>query len=221
MTLIMKPVLSKGKRQYVFNLSWIVILLIGAYFLKSRYKAEVLPVLSSMPKVYYNDIIIGEDNAPLQVIMFHNYYSVGGRKFFDEAYSEMLEKYIKSGKIQFVIKLIEPGEHPDMMLALQTAICLNQFGVWDTFHDVIIFNPLAVHSEEFKKLIDEYISVNSDIAECILTNDMFDDVIRNNNDYYMLNTKVSPTFVVNNKLLQGYKGVDELFNVFDYELDNY
>lgn len=202
---------------YLFTL--ILAILVIYILLKKYYSDDSLTVLNEQVEIYDNDIVIGDFESQLSIIMYYSYYSASGKQFYETVFPILKKDYIDKGKVKLIIKLIEPSEHPDMLLALQTAICLNQYGKVDKFHNLLLFNPLVVHTEEFNQLIDDYINVNPELAECILNSNNFSDIIRNNNDFYKLNIKGTPTFVIHDKVLLGTKeGVNSLLNVINKEL---
>jgi protein-disulfide isomerase len=65
--------------------------------------------LQTIQKVDQNDIVIGEENAPVSIIMYTKFNCVYCKEFFATTYNTIYNEYIVTGKVKFVIRyLINP-----------------------------------------------------------------------------------------------------------------
>ena len=140
-----------------------------------------------------DDFVYGSDTAPLTVYMFAT------RNFLALDLPYIQQHYTDSGRLLLVVKPIEPAENPDMMSALQLAACMNRNGNADDILKLLLTEPSAVYTDEFRQLIDDIINNNEELAEC-LTADNFSGIRQNNSNFFALKSKVTPIFVINNHL---------------------
>jgi protein-disulfide isomerase len=156
------------------------------------------------------DIVLGDLNAPISVIMFFDYNCSFCRNFFNNEYEEFKINYIDNNKTNLVLKLINLSEQPDLMKALQAAICINKIGNLTPYHNLLLYNNRVIYSEEFKELLDYYIGENTEIAECLLSDTSLQDILKNNATFKKLKLKGTPTFVINDRIYHGYKNYKDL-----------
>ena len=150
------------------------------------------------------DIVIGDVDQENTVFLYFSYHCNFCRRFYDEVYPELDSLFIKEKKLKLILKLVEFNEHPDVVKGLQTVVCLNKYGKLSKLHELLLYNPGVVYSDEFNSLIDQYIFDNSDFAECYLHDNEYHWLKANNKEFYALNLKGTPTFVINNNVYEGY-----------------
>ncbi len=165
-----------------------------------------------------DDFVYGSDTAPLTVYMFATYNCRHCRNFLALDLPYIQQHYTDSGLVRFVIKSIEPAENSDMMSALQLAACMNRNGNADDILKLLLTEPSAVYTDEFRQLIDDIINNNEELAEC-LTADNFSGIRQNNSNFFALKSKVTPIFVINNHLYKGHRKLNRFLEVLDYELN--
>lgn len=165
-----------------------------------------------------DDFVYGSDTAPLTVYMFATYNCRHCRNFLALDLPYIQQHYTDSGRLRLVVKPIEPAENPDMMSALQLAACMNRDGNADDILKLLLSEPSAVYTDEFRQLIDDIINNNEELAEC-LTADNFSGIKQNNSDFFALKSKVTPIFVIDKHLYKGRRKLDQFLEVLDYELN--
>jgi hypothetical protein len=127
-------------------------------------------------------------------------------------------EFITNKKLTLVLKPLEVNQHPDVMYALQTAVCINKFGIFDSFHELLLYNPMVVYSDEFRNLVDDFISSNPHLAECLLNNSDYSYLKGNILDFYKNNLTATPTFVINKNIYKGFKDTQTLLKIIRKEL---
>ena len=165
-----------------------------------------------------DDFVYGSDTAPLTVYMFATYNCRHCRNFLALDLPYIQQHYTDSGRLRLVVKPIEPAENPDMMSALQLAACMNHDGNADDILKLLLSEPSAVYTDEFRQLIDDIINNNEGLAEC-LTADNYSGIKQNNSDFFALKSKVTPIFVIDKHLYKGRRKLDRFLEVLDYELN--
>lgn len=164
------------------------------------------------------DIIYGSDTAQLTIYMFSTYGCRHCRNFLMLDLPYVRQRYVDSGLVRFVIKPIEPTEDKDMLSALQLAVCMNQNGTFDDINELLLTEPSAVYTEEFKTLVDDIINGNRELAECLVSND-FAYIRQNNALFDKLGSKGTPIFVVGDHLYRGHRKIEQFCRIVEYELN--
>ena len=162
-----------------------------------------------------NDIVIGQADAPTTIFLYHSYTCKYCKKFFIETFPLLKKQKIDKGQVKLVVKMICQSEQKDMLRAVQTAWCLQKFGKWDKYHQLLLHNINVVYSEEFNQLIEQYIYDNPDIAQCIIENNDYEDLKRNYYEFKQNNFTGTPTFVIDGKVFYGFKSYDELIEIIN------
>ena len=164
------------------------------------------------------DIIYGSDTAQLTIYMFSTYGCRHCRNFLMLDLPYVRQRYVDSGLVRFVIKPIELAEDKDMLSALQLAVCMNQNGTFDDINELLLTEPSAVYTEEFKTLVDDIINGNRELAECLVSND-FAYIRQNNALFDKLGSKGTPIFVVGDHLYRGHRKIEQFCRIVEYELN--
>ncbi len=165
------------------------------------------------------DIVFGDSDERNSVIMYFSYHCNYCRKFIEEVYPILDSLYIRKGQINLILRFVEFNQHPDVMDALQTVVCINRYGKLDKLHELLLFNPGVVFSEEFKKLISQYIVDNPNFAQCYLEHHDYNWLKSNNDEFYTLNSKGTPTFVINKHAYEGYYNYESFIEILSTEFN--
>lgn len=164
-----------------------------------------------------SDISYGSDSARLAIYMFVSYTCRHCRAFLNIDLPQIQTRYIDSGLVRVVLKPIDLAENPDMMSALQLAACMNKNGNADDLVELLISDPFAVYSDDFRQLIDDIIDANPAMAECLLADD-FSYIKENNLLFNATSSKGTPIFVVDGHLYGGRRDFGQFCEIIDYEL---
>jgi len=167
----------------------------------------------------YLDISYGTDSADLTVYMFVNYKCKLCRQFLILNLPYIQQKYIDSGYVRFVIKPIEIAEDKDMMTAIQLLLCMNQNNDADEINELLISEPRAVYSDDFRQLVSDIENGNPNLAECLLSDD-YEYIRQNNLLFNKIGSKGTPIFVISKHLYKGYRDINNFCKIIDYELNN-
>ena len=195
----------------------IIVKLINYYQPKLFVSSTIHSELTGEVKEHDMDIVFGSEDAPLTVYMYSHYSCKYCVKFLKEDFPELSEEYIKSGKIRFVLKLIELSRNPDVLYSLQAAVCVNRFGDFDKFNELLLSDYRVVFTTEFKDLINSFIDDNSNLAECILNNNNYSYIYTNNREFMELGLKGTPTFIINNHVFSGYRNCHDFRKILAIE----
>jgi protein-disulfide isomerase len=167
-----------------------------------------------------NDIIWGQDDAPLRMVMFSSYKCKFCTLFFNEVFPKIKEQYIAPGDLKMVLKFIDLREEPDMMRAIQAAVCINKFSNFEKFHELLLLNSNIVHTRDFQFLLDDFLAENTDIAQCMVNHNSYEYIRNNNKEFRQLEFSGTPTFVINKQIFTGYRDFEHFNNILKRALRN-
>ena len=204
--------LKKSSLIYVIGVVAVVLLV---FFIINNKKTHKIAI--SIPANNL-DITYGVDTAPIQIVMYSDYSCSYCNKFLKSVLPLIKEKYIKKGKVKFTIKLLTFSSNSSLNNAYKAAICLNKYGNFDKFNELLLLEPKAVFSEQFDELIDSYINRNTYFAECMLSGKAESYLSENLQQFYDNKFKVTPMFIINNRVYAGFVGYELLCEIINKQL---
>lgn len=166
------------------------------------------------------DIVWGNAHAPLTMIVYSSYQCKFCTLFFEETFPDLKQKYVNTGRLRIVLKLVNLREIPEIMQAIQASVCINRFSDFEKFHELLLTNYEVVYSGEFKILLDDFIAANPDIAQCLIQHDNYAYVHQNNNEFREYNFSGTPTFIIGNKVYSGFRKTEWFEDIFQKQLNN-
>lgn len=161
-------------------------------------------VLRETPKLSALDITFGSDTAPLTVFAYMSYHCGYCRLFFTDVYPELEKEFISSGKVRFVLKIVEHSKNPDRINEARTAICINRYGYYGKLHELLVTNSSVIYTDEFREMVNHFIDSDPLVAECILGNESMDYVLQIRNEFDKFGFTGTPTFVIGSRVYKGY-----------------
>lgn len=164
------------------------------------------------------DIVYGDDSADLTIFLFSNYSCSFCRKFFAFVYPKLKEEYIDQGKIKLVVKPVDLTNNENVINSLKIAVCINEYGNFEKLNKLLLFEPTAVYTTEFRNLIDEFIERDIFVAECMLGGESDEYIVENILKFKSLNLTGTPTFIINNKIYKGYREYEIFKKLIEKEL---
>ncbi len=85
--------------------------------------------------------INGDKNAPITIVEFSDFECPFCKAFFDDAYPEIKEKYIDTGKVKFSYRHFPLNSiHPNAQIAAEASECANEQNAFWEYHDLLFEN---------------------------------------------------------------------------------
>lgn len=191
----------------------IVLIVIGAsgYFIVQKHNKKQLDNKVQAILVEKDfDIVVGDKNAELTVVLYYGYNCFYCKKFFEKGYDQLNDEFIKSKKVKIILRLMTTSRNLQIENALKSIICVNKVGSFEYLHDLLLYNYSVIFSPEFQEIIDVFIEKDLAFAECFLEDDVLEYLQNNYNDLKKLGSKSLPTFVIGNKTYLGYNDYETL-----------
>lgn len=167
---------------------------------------------------FENDIVFGNENAPLSVYMFANYDCSYCRFFLQNELPLIDSLFIQKGKLKLILKLVNFTHEYYSERASKAAICFNQYSDYQKLNSLFLIQPEIIYSREFDTLIESYINKNEGFAECFYSGIAENSLLQNKNLFYNLKLDKLPTFIINNKTVVGFKEADKFIRLIEKEL---
>ncbi|WP_430810421.1 MULTISPECIES: thioredoxin domain-containing protein [unclassified Carboxylicivirga] len=162
-------------------------------------------ILKDIKKELLSDIVLGNPTAKNNVIVFFDYNCTYCQQFIKEVYPELQRGVFEKYDLKITLRLVCRSTDVKATAAYQTAICLYQAGGdYMKLHQLLMHEPAIIYSDYFTQIREDYIHSNELLAECILNKEN-EDVKRNIFQFQHLETRGTPTFIVGNNVIKGFK----------------
>ncbi|TAJ14755.1 hypothetical protein DMA11_04260 [Marinilabiliaceae bacterium JC017] len=215
---VMKKFLMNKKYWVAYSFTVILLVLIAIKIWTLFFSDHGYVELEAEIKTNEYDIAFGADNAVVTIYMYSSYNCGFCTKFFNDVYPKLKTNFIDGGKVRLVVKPLVLGNNAAVQKATQAAICVNKFGSFEKYHQLLIYEPQVVYTNEFKQLLDDYISDNTEIAECLLDNDDYSYLDGNMRDFKVLGLTGTPTFIIGKRVYKGYLDYNSIDKIINGEL---
>jgi protein-disulfide isomerase len=161
----------------------------------------------------------GSDDAKVTLSLFFDYECGYCTDFFKQTFLELEKDYISTGKINYYQYNLPLESHPKGYMAAKSAECAKQQSkYWEMHSKIISQNNLSV--SELKKSAFEIQLDTAIFCKC-LKNSNTDSIVKKQKDFansYQI--KGTPTFIINNRLIQGNPGYLLLKGIINEEIIN-
>ncbi len=156
------------------------------------------------------DLVYGSDTATNKLVVFISYQCAWCQKFLTETFPALKTNYIDNGKLQLVIKLVQPTTDPNAELALQMLVCLNQAGNPQPLQTLLLAEPNVIYSREFMTLNDEFLHKDAAYAQCMATQQSKMLIDSNLVLFRELNLTGTPTIIYKKNIYKGFKTYEQM-----------
>ncbi len=92
------------------------------------------------PRPMANDNAMGDPNAPITIEEFSDYQCPYCQRFYLETESQLVEKYIATGKVYFIYRSFGEFIGPESRAAAEAAYCAGEQNKYWEFHDILFAN---------------------------------------------------------------------------------
>ncbi|PIN89940.1 disulfide bond formation protein DsbA [Candidatus Pacearchaeota archaeon CG10_big_fil_rev_8_21_14_0_10_34_76] len=198
--------------------------------------APTLPTQPSRVEVSADDDpVLGEENAPVEIIEFSDYQCPFCRKFWTETFPLLKSEYIDTGKVRFVYRDFPLDSiHSAATPAAEAANCVMEQGGDEAYfkmHDKIfqegnildggdantgpVRSTVSFTNEDLKKWAND---VGYDIDTCLDSGKFRSEVQKDLNDGSSYGVQGTPGFFINGKPLSGAQPYSVFKQIIDAEL---
>lgn len=173
---------------------------------KEKRYSEVVNSIEQKPE----DVIFGNDTVSNTIFLYASYNCRYCRYLFKRTFPQLQEKYLDKGLVKVVVKWVDFGEDPNSLYALQAASCIYRYGYYDKFHELLLTNPSVIVSEDFRVLLDDIMTENNEIAECVLFSNSYSYLKANVTEFRANKLSGTPCLVMNKHAYGGFISFEDL-----------
>jgi protein-disulfide isomerase len=188
----------------VYLISFILIILIIQKIFDIYRQTQNSKIIKREPIVNQYDIIFGADTASNVLFLYGNYTCQYCRRFFSEVFPKLNEKYIQTGKIKLVYKIMVNDHNEKLIKAMKTIICIHKYGNFEKLNQLLLEEPNVVYLPDFEEMIEHFIDSDPLVAECIMGQESEIYLLDIKKEFYNFGFKGTPTFVIKNKYYTGF-----------------
>jgi protein-disulfide isomerase len=159
-----------------------------------------------------DDAFMGEENAPVTIVEFSEFQCPYCGKYFNDAYPQIMEKYVETGNVKYVFRDFPLSFHAGAYPAALASECVRDQGGDEAYfemHDRLFENQnvLGYDSDTLKSTLVSYAEAlgadKGEFLECY-ENDTFKEEIYADMSYgQSIGISGTPSFIVNGELLVG------------------
>ena len=166
-----------------------------------------------------DDPFIGNPDAPVTIVEFGDFQCPFCARFFQETEQQIIEKYVKTGKVKFVYRdfpLTNIHEHAQK--SAEAAECADEQGKFWPYHDILFERQESLGSENYKVWAAELGLNVQQFNSCLDSGKYADEVQKDLNDGQLAGVNGTPATFVNGRLIQGAVPYAQFAAVIEEEL---
>lgn len=163
-----------------------------------------------------DDPVLGNPDAPVVIVEFGDFQCPFCKRFFDTARKDLIEKYIRTGKVKFVYRDFPLEQiHPYARPTAEGAECADEQGKYWPYHDALYEKQSEFGSLNFVTLAKDLGLDVEQFKQCFETHKYKDEVTKDYNDGLKAGVNGTPANFINGRLIPGAQP----FNVFELAIE--
>ncbi len=222
-------------KDYVLPVSILVaaVLIAGAVIYSAGTTAPPSPAGQQQPtavntnalKLTNDDVVMGDLNAPVTVIEYGDYQCTFCGRFFSDTESQIVDNYVKTGKVRFVFRNF-PFLGPESVPAANAAECAKDQGKFWEYHDAL-FSAEVKDGQENNGNLNRglFMSIASGLGlnttqfgSCLDSGKYASLITAQKNTAISLSVQATPTFFVDAQKVEGALPYDQFRALIDQTL---
>ncbi len=153
-----------------------------------------------------DDAMKGDVKAPVTIIEFSDYECPFCKRYFDNTLPQIMEKYVDTGKVNYVFRDFPLGFHAKAKPAANAAECIREQGgdaMYFDYHDVLFSNQEEIGVENLKEYASAFDIDQGQFNTCLDEGKYDDEVAKDTADGSKYGVRGTPAFFVNGIVLSG------------------
>jgi protein-disulfide isomerase len=162
-----------------------------------------------------NDIVLGNETAPVELIVFTNYGCSFCKNFFMKDFDKINQNYIQNGIVKVVIRFMVNENNEKKLLAAKLAIEAYRNGKFESFNKVMDKYYSDADSSLLVQKAKEIGITDESIVHILSSELIHKQLLLDYKEAKLKGVKGTPSFVVDGKLHTGYKNYEFLSERID------
>lgn len=155
-----------------------------------------------------DDVILGDPDAPVSIVIYGDYECPFCGKMFQEAEQVLREKYVETGKAFMIYRdfPLDGGPqplHPNARSAAEAANCAKDQGKFWIYHDTLFEKQNQLASINYVSLAGELGLDSQAFSECVTSGKYKDKVQKDQDGGILIGVNGTPATFVNSQLVPG------------------
>lgn len=151
-----------------------------------------------------DDIIVGNADAPVTVVMYSKFDCGYCKVFFEVNYPQLTKKYIDKGIVKFVIRFLSLPSNQESFYIAKCSYYAHSKNVFTEFNNELIFqNSEKIDSIRASDLIFKIVKDSSGMRDYFLSSDVSRLLLIKREKAKEAGIFKTPTFIINGNLLLG------------------
>jgi len=167
-----------------------------------------------------NDAVLGEANAPVTIVEFSDFECPFCARFHTDAWKQINEKYVKTGKVKFVYRDYPLPFHPNAQKAAESSECAKEQGKFWEMHDVLFAKGVEGGVTTFKTYAKDLGLNTAKFNDCLDSGKYESEVNKDLEDGSKYGVQGTPAFFINGVLVSGAQPFQAFQQVIEAQLSN-
>lgn len=151
-----------------------------------------------------DDPALGNPNAPVTIVEFSDFQCPYCEKFFQGTERQIIEKYVKTGKVRFVYRDFPlSSRHPMAQKAAEAGECAHEQDKFWEYHNMIFKNQPDLNADNLKKWARDLGLDAGKFNACLDGSKYAGEVQKDLDDGVALGVTGTPTNFINGKFIEG------------------
>lgn len=168
-----------------------------------------------------DDAVKGSKNAPITIVEFSEFQCPYCKMYFENAYQDILKKYVDTGKVKYVFRDYPLDFHPQAYPSALSAECVrDQKGdeAYFKMHDKLFENQESLSVENYEIWALELGVNKAKFKECFESDKFKDEISKDFMDGRNVGVRGTPAFFVNGRFISGAVPFEYFETIIEEEL---
>lgn len=185
---------------------------------KLLYRTMISKETEELNKVNTNDIVIGDENAPISMFIYSKVNCSACETFFSDAYYNIKWKFVNNGDVKLIIRyLVHPSE-PLMLYSTKCMYYANLNGVFDDYSSYLMQHGIS-DSTEVKKGLEDLLGESEELNSYLINRRIDNDLIELATSARKTQIRSTPTFYIGREKFVGTRPYAFFERVIKSELE--
>lgn len=150
-----------------------------------------------------NDVVLGDADAPVTVIIFGDYECPFCERLYQETEKPLREEYVKTGKVKVVYRDYPLSFHPQAQPAAEAAECAGAQGKYWEYHDALFERQATLGTLNYVDLAVELGLNKESFKTCVETHEFAAEIAKDQADGIAAGVDGTPASFINGQLISG------------------
>jgi protein-disulfide isomerase len=166
-----------------------------------------------------DDAILGDKNAPIEIIEFSDYECPFCTRFYTDTLPQLKTTYIDTGKAKLIYRDFPLGFHANAQKAAEAGECAGDEGKYFEMHDKLFEQGVSGGVTAFKQYAKEIGLNTATFDVCLDSGKYTSEVQKDFQDGQRAGVQGTPTFYINGQQLVGAQPFEAFQQIIEQELN--